>query len=87
MTREEFQVIHDAIARRREEKAAHIAFLAHACNIPADSLESAREHEWAQLTEAARANTGKNFGVPSVETRKLVIAKMREFEQKGVSAA
>jgi hypothetical protein len=87
MTRAELDLIQRVIAQRQAEKAAHLAFLAHSCNIPADALENAREHEWAQLTEAVRANTGRNLGVPSEHTRKLVIGKMREFERQGVNAA
>ena len=74
-----------AIASRRLKKAQRLAFLAWSCPsgpIPADALEHATPQEWAQLVEAARASSGEKFGVPSAVTQKLVIAKLREHEQR-----
>lgn len=77
-----------AIAARRAFKAQHMAFTAWACPsgpITAEALESAQEHDWEQLARAAAMNCGQTFGIPSVETRKLVLDRLRDFEreQKG----
>lgn len=88
MTAEELQAwAPRVIAERRYKKATQLAFLAHSANIPASALAEAAEHDWAQLAEAVRANTGINYGTPSAETRAMVLILMREYERRKGFAA
>jgi len=68
------------IAERRLKKAANLAFLAFSCDIPASDMSRATDQEWAQLVEAARLNTKENYGVPSLDTKLMVVALLGEYE-------
>lgn len=83
------------IGARREKRALLLAYFAWACPsgpITAEMLAGATDHEWAQLAHAAHlaerpaGSIHDRHYVPSFETRRLVLAKLRELE-KGVVAA
>ena len=82
--------VEQIVARKRLAKAERLAFLVWACPsgaIPASDLEQATDAQWLQLTDAARKATGIVYGVPSKETRALVIQKLRQLERGEVKAA
>lgn len=87
-----------AIGARREKRAAILAYWAWACPsgpITSEMLANAADHDWAQLAHAAHVaerpagRIHDRHYVPSIETRKAVLAILRRLEQqqvKGVAA-
>ena len=78
--------ITQTIQERREYKASVMAFLAWSAEIPAAAMERAQENEWLQLTEAARVKMQENFGPPSIQTRRMVVKMMWEFQKRECAA-
>ncbi len=74
------------IAARREKKATSMAFTAWACGISAEDMSAASPKEWAQLAEATRLSMKESYGEPSADTKRLILAKLRDLERKGMAA-
>ena len=75
-----------SIAKRRFEKAQYFAGLLFLIGVPSDQLDPKRDFEWIELQRAAETH-GKKYGVPSYETRLMIVTLLREYEfRKGRAA-
>ncbi len=75
-----------AIAKRRYEKAQYFAGLLFMIGVPSEQLDPKRDFEWIELQRAAETH-GKSYGVPSFETRLMILCLLREYEFRQGRAA
>lgn len=69
------------VAKARARKAEQFAFLFWGSGIPSSDVERLDEVGWRRLATAAGINA------PSAVTKKLAIARLREYEEGKVRAA
>ncbi len=79
---------HAAIAIRAR-RVIHVEFYAQlllTLNVTSSELDPNREAEWSELRCAA-ATVGHDYGIPDIECRRRILARLAQLEGKGVAVA